>query len=156
RLSYANLQANAASIVEYLGITPDDRCITSLPMAYSYGLSVLHTHLLAGAQVLMTTGGFLQREFWTLFREQGATSLAGVPYHYDVMLSRRLLDQDLPSLRVLTQAGGRLSPERIEQLEGAAARRGWRFFVMYGQTEATARISFVPPDQLRTKIGSIG
>src|SRR5262249_2905250 len=70
RLSYANLQANAASIVEYLGIAPDDRCITLLPMAYSYGLSVLHTHLLAGAEVLMTTSGFLQREFWTLFRGQ--------------------------------------------------------------------------------------
>jgi acyl-CoA synthetase (AMP-forming)/AMP-acid ligase II len=156
RLSYANLQANAASIVEYLSITPDDRCITSMPLAYSYGLSVVHTHLLAGAQVLMTTSSFLQREFWTLFREQRATSLAGVPYHYDVMLSRRLLDQDLASLRVLTQAGGRLSPERIEQLEGAATRKGWRFFVMYGQTEATARISFVPPERLRAKIGSIG
>jgi acyl-CoA synthetase (AMP-forming)/AMP-acid ligase II len=156
RLSYKNLQANACSIVSCLGITPDDRCITSMPMAYSYGLSVLQTHLLAGAQLLMTTSGFLQRDFWKLLRDGGATSLAGVPYHYEVMLSRRLLDQELSSIRTLTQAGGRLSPERIEQVQAIAARRGWRFFVMYGQTEATARIAYVPTERLHEKIGSIG
>jgi acyl-CoA synthetase (AMP-forming)/AMP-acid ligase II len=156
RLSYRNLQANACSIVSYLGMTADDRCITSMPMAYSYGLSVLHTHLLVGGQVLMTTSSFLQREFWAFLREYRPTALAGVPYHYDVMLSRRLLDQDLPGIRTLTQAGGRLAPERITQVQSIAARRDWRFFVMYGQTEATARIAYVPVDRLAGKIGSIG
>ena len=156
RLAYRNLHANACAIVDYLGIGPNERCITSLPMAYSYGLSVLHTHLHVGASLLMTTTSFLQRDFWTLFREQGATSLAGVPYHYEVLLRMRLLEKDLPSLRTLTQAGGRLSPERIAEVAALAKARDWRFFVMYGQTEATARVSYVPPDRLDEKIGSVG
>jgi long-chain acyl-CoA synthetase len=156
RLSYANLQANASSIVDYLRLDASERCVTSLPMAYSYGLSVLHTHLLAGAQVLMTSGSFLQREFWTFVRTHHPTSLAGVPYHYEVLLRMKMLEQDLPGLRTLTQAGGKLSPERIARVAAIAAERGWRFFVMYGQTEATARISYVPAERLNDKIGSVG
>ena len=156
RLAYRNLQANAASITEYLGITAEDRCITALPMPYSYGLSVLNTHLLAGGQLAMTSGSVVQREFWTFFREHRPTSLSGVPYHYEIMLRTRLLDDDFPSLKTLTQAGGRLSPERIEQVAKISARRGWRFFVMYGQTEATARIAYVPAERLHDKIGSVG
>ena len=156
RLAYRNLQANAGSITGYLGITAEDRCITALPMPYSYGLSVLNTHLLAGGQLAMTAGSVAQREFWTFFREHRPTSLSGVPYHYEIMLRTRLLDDDFPGLKILTQAGGRLSPERIEQVAKISARRGWRFFVMYGQTEATARIAYVPAERLQDKIGSIG
>ena len=156
RLAYRNLQANACSITEYLGITDEDRCITALPMSYSYGLSVINTHLLAGGQLVMTAGSVAQREFWTSFREHRPTSLSGVPYHYEIMLRTRLLDHDFPGFKTLTQAGGRLSPERIEQIAKISAQRGWRFFVMYGQTEATARISYVPPERLQDKIGSIG
>jgi long-chain acyl-CoA synthetase len=156
RLSRENLQANACSIVEYLGITSNDRAVTSLPMAYSYGLSVIQSHLLAGATLLMTTNSFLQREFWNFFQEQGATSFAGVPYHYEVMLRMKMLQRSLPSLRTLTQAGGRLSPDLIQQVEKISTESGWQFFVMYGQTEATARISYVPAEMLRQKIGSIG
>jgi long-chain acyl-CoA synthetase len=156
RLSYKNLQANACSIVEYLGITSNDRAITSLPMAYSYGLSVIQSHLQAGATLLMTMKSFLQREFWNLFQEKGATSLAGVPYHYEIMLRMKMLPRSLPALRTLTQAGGRLSPELILQMEQISADCEWRFFVMYGQTEASARISYVPAEMLRQKVGSIG
>jgi long-chain acyl-CoA synthetase len=156
KLTYRNLQANAASIITYLGITAEDRCITALPMPYSYGLSVLNTHLLAGGQLAMTAGSVAQREFWTFFREHRPTSLSGVPYHYEIMLRSGLLDSDFPGLKTLTQAGGRLSPERIEQVAKIADRRGWRFFVMYGQTEATARIAYLSPERLRDKIGSIG
>jgi long-chain acyl-CoA synthetase len=156
RLSYENLQANARSIVEYLGITSNDRAITSLPMAYSYGLSVIQSHLQAGATLLMTMKSFLQREFWNFLQEKGASSLAGVPYHYEVMLRMKLLRQSLPTLRTLTQAGGRLSPDLILQMGQISVDCGWRFFVMYGQTEATARISYVPAEMLRQKIGSIG
>jgi long-chain acyl-CoA synthetase len=156
RLSYRNLQANAASICEYLRITAEDRGITALPMAYSYGLSVINTHLLAGAGLLLTTTSFLQREFWNFFEHQRATSLAGVPYHYETMLRTRLLQKTLPSLRVLTQAGGKLSPECISQVAQLSAERRRQFFVMYGQTEATARIAYVPAERLQEKIGSIG
>jgi long-chain acyl-CoA synthetase len=156
RLSYRNLQANAVSIREYLCISPVERGITSLPMAYSYGLSVINSHLLAGARLLLTSAGFLQREFWNFFEIHGATSLAGVPYHYETMLRMRLLEKALPSLRTLTQAGGRLSPECISRVAKLCAERGRNFFVMYGQTEATARIAYVPAEKLQEKPGSIG
>ncbi|HET8924023.1 MAG TPA: AMP-binding protein [Candidatus Acidoferrum sp.] len=156
RLTLQNLQANAISIVSYLGITAEDRALTSLPMSYSYGLSVLHTHLLAGSVLLMTTSSFMQREYWDYIAQHLPTCLAGVPYHYETMLRMRMLEKELPGLRTLTQAGGRLDPERISRLEKMSSERGWRFFVMYGQTEATARISYVPNDRLREKVGSIG
>jgi long-chain acyl-CoA synthetase len=156
RLTLQNLNANAQAIVAYLGITQEDRGLTSLPMSYSYGLSLVNSHLLAGAPLLLTNGGFLQRDYWDFVATHHPTSLAGVPYHYEVMLRMRMLERDLPGLRTLTQAGGRLSSDRVSQLDELSFRRGWRFFAMYGQTEATARIAYVPPERLRDKVGSIG
>jgi len=156
RLTLQNLNANAQAIVSYLKITQEDRGLASLPMSYSYGLSVLNSHLLAGASLLMTNGGFLQRGYWDFVAAHRPTSLAGVPYHYEVMLRMRMLERELPGLQTLTQAGGRLSTDRVSQLEELSFRRGWRFFVMYGQTEATARMAYVPSERLRDKLGSIG
>jgi acyl-CoA synthetase (AMP-forming)/AMP-acid ligase II len=156
RLSLQNLQSNATSIASYLEIASDDRAITSLPMSYSYGLSVLHTHLLAGSQLLMTTSSFLQREFWDFVSQFQPTSMAGVPYHYEIMLRTGMLEKEFCSFRTITQAGGRLDPKQISHVEKLSSRRGWRFFVMYGQTEATARISYVPAERLCEKLGSIG
>jgi long-chain acyl-CoA synthetase len=156
RLSFANLQANARSIADYLGITQDDRALTSLPMSYSYGLSVIHSHLLAGGVLAMTGYSLMQRQYWNFVEERHPTSIAGVPYHYELMLRLGLLKRDLAGLRTLTQAGGRLEPERIEQVNEISSQSGWNFFVMYGQTEATARISYVPPERLHEKVGSIG
>jgi acyl-CoA synthetase (AMP-forming)/AMP-acid ligase II len=156
RLSYANLQANARSIAEYLELKPGDRAITTLPFSYSYGLSVINSHLLAGASVVLTDAGLTSREFWTQFQTHTVTSFAGVPFTYQML--QRLNPEKLPldSLDTLTQAGGKLTPALTEYFCGLAKRRGWRFFVMYGQTEATARISYVPPRALARKIGSIG
>lgn len=156
RLSYANLQANAQSIAEYLELKPTDRAITTLPFSYSYGLSVINSHLLAGASVVLTDAGLTSREFWTQFQSHAVTSFAGVPFTYQML--QRLNPEKLPldSLDTLTQAGGKLSPALTEYFCGLAERRGWRFFVMYGQTEATARISYVPPSALSAKLGSIG
>jgi long-chain acyl-CoA synthetase len=156
RLSYPNLQANAQSIAEYLELKPSDRAITTLPFSYSYGLSVINSHLLAGASVVLTDAGLTSREFWTQFQTHAVTSFAGVPFTYQML--QRLNPEKLPldSLDTLTQAGGKLSPALTEYFCGLAERRGWRFFVMYGQTEATARISYVPPPALSAKIGSIG
>ena len=156
RLSYRNLQANATAICSYLGLEPRDRAITTLPMSYSYGLSVVNSHLLAGGVLLMTPNSFLKREFWNFALDEKATSIAGVPYHHEIMLRTKMLNRELPALRTLTQAGGRLAPERISQMERLSTAKGRRFFVMYGQTEATARISYVPPEHLREKVGSIG
>lgn len=156
RLSLANLQANAASIASYLNLTPKERPITSLPMSYSYGLSVVNSHLYAGAALTLTDHGVLRREFWDIIDQCSCSSFAGVPYSYQMLLQTGLLTKRGASLRTLTQAGGALNETHIRQMNQLALQRGFKFFVMYGQTEATARISYVPFEKLAEKAGSIG
>lgn len=156
RLSYYNLQANAASIAQYLNITSDERALTVLPPHYSYGLSVINSHLQAGASLVLREFSVLSPAFAETIRSQAVTSLAGVPYIYQMLWRTGFNKQDFPSLRTLTQAGGRLDDKLTSAFAKLAYERGWRFFVMYGQTEATARISYVPPERLNEKIGSIG
>ncbi len=156
RLSYKNIQANAESITEYLGIRNSEKAVTSLPMSYSYGLSVINTHILAGATLVMTDKSFVFKDFWKIFHKYECNSFAGVPYSYELLKKTNFEKMDLPSLKVMTQAGGRLNKELVIYFSQLAKSRGFRFFVMYGQTEATARISYVPFDSLPEKAGSIG
>lgn len=156
RLTHSNLAANAASIAQYLGLTAEERPITSLPMPYSYGLSVINSHLHAGAAIVLSEDGVLRREFWDAVERFGCTSFAGVPYTYQLLLQAGLLAKKGASLKTLTQAGGRLEPRYIEQMLKIAGERGWRFFVMYGQTEASPRMAYVPWERLREKVGAIG
>ncbi|MEU6716286.1 AMP-binding protein [Nonomuraea sp. NPDC046802] len=152
RLSRQAVLANAHAIVEALSITPGEIAPTSLPLHYSYGLSVLNSHLAAGATVVLTEAGLLERSFWAHLDEHRCTSLAAVPYQYEMLRRLRFDRAEHPSLTTLTQAGGRLSPELVTQFSAQADR----FFVMYGQTEATARIAVLPPDRLADKPGSAG
>lgn len=156
RLTLANLQANASSIAEYLKLTPAERPITSLPMPYSYGLSVLNSHLLAGASIVFSEDSVLRREFWDAIDRHACTSFAGVPYTYQLLLQAGLLAKRGDSLTSLTQAGGKLDESSIRKMLALSETRGWRFFVMYGQTEATARIAYVPAERLSQKVGSVG
>ena len=156
RLSGENLQANAASIASYLRLTADEKPITSLPMAYSYGLSVINSHLLAGATLVLSEHGVLRREFWDSVDKYGCTSIAGVPYTYQMLLQTGLLKKRGATLRTVTQAGGALAEPYVRQMHDLAKERGFKFFVMYGQTEATARISYLPFENLTAKVGSIG
>ena len=156
RLSYENITSNAVSIAQYLGITAIERPITTLPLSYSYGLSVVNSHLMVGATILLTESSIVSREFWNFFQDQAATSLAGVPYLYQMLYRLNLGKMTLPSLKTLTQAGGRLNQQLTQHFAQLSHDKNWRFFVMYGQTEATARISYVPSEKLIDKIGSIG
>lgn len=156
RLSQANLDANAGAIAEYLGLTPAERAITSLPIHYSFGLSVVNSHWWTGASVVMTGESVIQKPFWESFERFECTSLAGVPYTYQMLERVGFRDRSLPSLRTLQQAGGALDRGLSGTYGAAMAARGGRFFVMYGQTEATARIAYVPPDRLAEKSGSAG
>jgi acyl-CoA synthetase (AMP-forming)/AMP-acid ligase II len=156
RLTSRNLEANARAIADYLSLGPAERAIQSLPMYYSYGLSVLHSHLLAGGTVVLTPHSFMRPEFWRDVDAERATSLAGVPYMYETLHRLRFDPARHPSLHTFTQAGGALRRELITHFHDRCLAVGARLVVMYGQTEATARISYLPPDRLAEKVGSIG
>lgn len=156
RLSAGAVQANAESIAEYLAIGAVDRAATSLPFHYSYGLSVVNSHLLKGASLLLTDRSVVDPEFWHAFEHQHANSLAGVPYTYELLERMDFRDRTPESLRTLTQAGGRLPPALVTTYASWARERGVRFFVMYGQTEATARMAYLPPDLAASHPESIG
>ena len=113
RLTLGNLVANAVSIVEYLGITPEERGMQSLPMHYSYGLSLINSHLAAGASIALTPFSFLQPQFWQAFDAARCTSFAGVPYIYETLHRLRFDPRRYPALRTMTQAGGALRPDLI-------------------------------------------
>ncbi|MEV7473698.1 AMP-binding protein [Pseudarthrobacter oxydans] len=156
RLSHANLQANAESIATYLQITRDDRAATTLPMSYCYGLSVINSHLLRGAGLVLTGLSVVDPCFWELFRREGATAFAAVPYTFELLERVGFADMDLPALRYVTQAGGRLAPDSVRHYAELGRERGWDLFVMYGQTEATARMAYLPPDLATDHPGAIG
>jgi acyl-CoA synthetase (AMP-forming)/AMP-acid ligase II len=156
RLSERNVTSNASAISEYLRLSPSDRPISSLPMHYTFGLSVINSHWLVGAPIVLTDAGVMQPAFWEAFRAYGCTSLAGVPFTYRVLERIGFRELDLPTLETLQQAGGALDRELTERYARYMAARGGRFFVMYGQTEATARISYVPAERLLHRVGSAG
>lgn len=156
RQSYDNLESNTASIIDYLKIDANERPVTVLPMHYTYGLSVINTHLASGATLLLTDNTIVQKEFWSFVSEHKATSFSGVPYTYQMLDRLRFERRSLPELKTLTQAGGHLSKELQLKFSKYAEREGKKFVVMYGQSEATARISYLPSDMALRKIGSIG
>ncbi len=156
RLSSKNLLANAESIAEYLEIDKNERPITTLPSYYSYGVSVINSHLIKGATILLTEGTVAQRDFWSFLKEQKATSMAGVPYTYEMLKMLRFMRMDLPYLKTMTQAGGKLNKDIAKEYIEWAQSKEKRFFVMYGQTEATARMSYLPLENALDKYASIG
>ena len=156
KLSKRNLEANAEAIATYLKLDSAERPITSLPMSYSYGLSVINSHLSVGAAVILTETSVADPAFKEFAERYEASSIAGVPHSYELMQRTGLLDALPPSVRTLTQAGGRMAPEMIATVHDAASHQGARLFVMYGQTEATARIAYLPPERLADDLGAIG
>ncbi|MGN9908795.1 AMP-binding protein [Phytohabitans sp. LJ34] len=156
RLSHDNLRANAASIAEYLDIRAEDRAATTLPMHYCYGLSVVNSHLLRGAGLILTDLSVADAAFWDHFRSARGTAFAGVPYTFDLLDRTGFASMRLPSLRYVTQAGGRLAPDRVARYAAQGRRDGWKFFVMYGQTEATARMAYLPPELAESRPSAIG
>ena len=156
RQSYRNIEANTASIVEYLRLTPGERAITTLPMNYTYGLSIINSHLMAGAAICLTELSVLRGEFWDYFDKVQATSFGGVPYTYEILYRLGFTKRTLQSLRYMTQAGGKITPDLHRIFAEYAERTGTQFIVMYGQTEATARMAYLPGDKALEKAGSTG
>jgi long-chain acyl-CoA synthetase len=155
RVTHANIQANTESICGFLELRSTDRILVVLPFSYCYGASLLHTHLREGASLVLSDSVAFPQTVVDLIETHGCTELAGVPSSYQLLLrASTFASRPLPSLRLLQQAGGKMAPEIIERL--LAAQPSARLYVMYGQTEATARLAYVPPDRLPQKLGSIG
>ena len=156
RFNWTQLLANAQSIASYLDIGGDEIAFAHLPIHYSFGLSVLHSHFVAGAQLHLSKHSITQREFWQSMRSSGATSLSGVPVSFEIMKRLRHPEDGVPSLRTLTQAGGKLSPDIVREFAQRLAAQNRRLFVMYGQTEAGPRIAYLPPEKASSHSDCIG
>lgn len=156
RQSYKNVESNARSIVEYLELDGTEKPITTLPMNYTYGLSIINSHLMVGASILLTEKGLMQKEFWNFFKDNEATSFGGVPYTYEMLKRLKFFGMNLQSLRYMTQAGGKLTPELHREFAEYAQLNNKKFIVMYGQCEATARMGFLPANKSLEKYGSMG
>lgn len=156
KISRENLQSNTASIAAYLHITSADRPITTLPMSYTYGLSIINSHLYKGATILLTEYSVMEQKFWDFFKRQKATTFGGVPYTYKMLQFIGFQDMELPSLKVMTQAGGKLSTALQRFFTEYGKKKHCPLIVMYGQTEATARMAYLPWKDADKKQGSIG
>ena len=155
-VNHRNIECNTQDIISYMGLTPEDRIMVVLPLHYCFGMSLLHTHLMAGGSVVLNNDFKLYPE--TVLQEMQrteCTGLAGVPSTYQILLRKsRFRELDFPKLRWFQQAGGKLPNPCIKELRSSFSQV--RCFVMYGQTEATARLSYLPPERLTDKLGSIG
>jgi long-chain acyl-CoA synthetase len=156
RISFTNLRENTKSIIEYLGIEARDRTITTMPLSYSFGLSILNTHLTAGASIVLTDAPVITREFWNLMENKAVTSFGGVPFFFEMLKKLKFENYKLPALRYITQAGGKLSGKLAKEFAEICKAKGYRFYIMYGQTEASPRISYFCANDHPEKLTGIG
>jgi acyl-CoA synthetase (AMP-forming)/AMP-acid ligase II len=155
RVTHGNIQANTDSIIQYLGLADSDRMLVILPFYYCFGTSLLHTHLRAGGSLVLCNSFTFPEMALDMMEKHSCTGFAGVPSSYQLLLRiSSFAKRELPSLRLMQQAGGKLHGVLIKEL--VAAKPNAKVFVMYGQTEATARLSYLPPERLEDKLGSIG
>lgn len=154
-VSHGNIIANTQSIIEYLRLTENDRILTVLPFYYCFGTSLLHTHIRVGGSLVIEPRFMYTEAVLNRMIDTECTGFAGVPSHFQILLhNTNLRKKSFPRLRYVQQAGGHLPSTAIREL--CAALPATQVFVMYGQTEATARLSYLPPERLPAKIGSIG
>lgn len=154
-LSHANLCANTASIIRYLGLTPDDRAMVILPFHYVYGKTLLNTHFASGGSIVINNRFAFPNSAVDEMVKKECTLFAGVPSTFAILLNRSIFARTaIPSLRIVTQAGGAMAPALTQRLRDCLTSA--RLFVMYGATEASARLSYLPPERLTDKLGSIG
>ncbi|WP_425756276.1 AMP-binding protein [Ihubacter sp. rT4E-8] len=155
RISKENLSANTYDICEYLGINENSRAITSLPMSYTYGLSIINSHLLKHGSIVLTNTSITSKKFWNLIDLYNVTDFGGVPFQYEAILKLNIDIAKHKTLEHITQAGGRLGKLYVDKIFEKCMGR-IKFYIMYGQTEATARISYLPPQYTKEKSGSAG
>jgi len=155
RHSYRNIEANAENVMNLFELTASERAMAVLPMHYTMGLSVIASHLYAGATVLLCAKSLLDAGFWKMLKD-GATSFTGVPYSFELLSKLRFFRMNLPELKIVTQGGGKLTEEMWMQLATYAKEKDKKFIATYGQSECTARMAYLPAELASTKICSIG
>lgn len=156
KISYDNLYHNSKSIVQYMELGSDSRAITTLPFSYSYGLSIINTHLFVGGSIVLNESAITESRFWETFVSSRATHLGGVPFSFEVYKRFEKKLFAISSLQTLTQAGGKLPKNLVTFFAEKCHAKSIKFFVMYGQTEATARMSFMNCEDARQKPESVG
>ena len=155
-ISKKNLKSNTESIIEYLKINHKDVCITTLPLSYSYGLSILNTHIYKGSLVVINKNSSFEKEFWKKFNYYKITSFSGVPFSFEILLKLGFLNKSFKYLRYFTVAGGAINTEILKKFNMYCIKNKKKFYCMYGQTEATTRMAYLPFEKISKKIGSIG
>ena len=153
-ISEKNINFVVSGICKYLKLDKKDRAITTLPLNYSYGLSILLSHLNVGGSIFVTDKGLFDKHFWNQIKDNNITSFNGVPFHFQQIIKLKI-DLSQFSLRYITQAGGKLESEKILEFLNLSIKKV-PFFVMYGQTECSPRISYLQPEQIEKKLGSVG
>ena len=156
RISYNNIISNAISISKYLSINENDRPITTLPFNYSFGMSIINSHFINGSTILLTNKSIFEGDFWKFLKKYKTTSISGVPFTFEMLKKLRFFSMNLPHLSTITQAGGKMDINLNNEIAKYCFKTKKKLFVMYGQTEASPRISYVPSNMAIEKIGSIG
>ena len=156
RHNYRNIEANAENVKNLFGLMPEERAMAILPMHYTMGLSVIASHLKAGAMLILSGRSLLDAEFWKMLKNERATSFTGVPYSFELLMKLRFTRMNLPDLKIITQGGGKLTPEMFAALAKYAEDNGKKFIATYGQSECTARMAYLPPELASSKTCSIG
>ena len=156
KLSRNNIKHNTDSIISYLKINKKDSAITNLPISYSYMLSVINTHFEVGASIVISKYSLVEKKFWETLKNSKVTSFNGVPYTYEILTKIGIKNIKIETLRYLTHAGGKLEKDKLKEIIKFCKKNNLKFFSMYGQTEASPRISYLKPEFSQKKIGSIG
>lgn len=156
RHCYDNVEAAALNISTFFELTENDRPLLVLPLYYTMGLSVVFSHLKVGATVLITGRNMTDPVFWKFLKEEKATSFTGVPYSFEILNLMRFMRMDLPHLTLLTQGGGKMPRALNEKFVEYCEQKGKKWIATYGQSECTARMTYLPAKWAREKMGSIG
>jgi long-chain acyl-CoA synthetase len=156
RLTAGNIEACTQAITTYLAMSMERVSICLLPFHHSYGLSVLHNAVFSRSSIVLTEKSVLDRNFWTLMEDEKVTDFSGVPFIFEMMRRMKISDACLQNLQCVTQAGGRLIPQLTKHFSEYFTSNDVKYFTMYGQTEASPRISYVPPERAIEKLGSVG
>lgn len=156
RHSYENLEASALNVATLFELTTSQRAMASLPIHYTMGLSVISSHLLVGATVVLSNRSLLDAEYWKMFKKYRITSFTGVPYSYELLTRLRFTRMQLPDLQIITQGGGKMTDEQFRKYAEYAKDNGKKFIPTYGQTEGTSRMAYLPHTLAGKKVCSIG